>query len=180
MKLEDNQFVYAIPSGEIHFDTPMILVKCIKEMSDINIGEFQYMCRMFVCLEYWEPHHLYILSNDEINGKGFRIDLHRQTVGFIDSDTYYNLPENKNKFKKIIASTNSNLKLPLITEDFIKDFIERNKHEFINGIFINKMGKLVIMRNYNYIHGNNKKISALYEKEITAVTSVAGESYFVM
>jgi hypothetical protein len=45
--------------------------------------------------------YLLIVDDSEIKGKGFRLDLKRNSVGFIDDDVYYN--ERKNEFKKIIA-----------------------------------------------------------------------------
>jgi hypothetical protein len=46
----------------------------------------------------------YLLSDEKIFGEGFRFDLQRNSVGFIDDDNYYN--NYPNDFKKIIASTN--------------------------------------------------------------------------
>jgi len=45
--------------------------------------------------------YLLIVDDSEMNGKGFRIDLKRNSVGIIDDDSYYN--ERKDEFKKIIA-----------------------------------------------------------------------------
>lgn len=46
-------------------------------------------------------YYLLIVDDSEIKGKGFRLDLKRNSVGFIDDDIYYN--ERKYEFKKIIA-----------------------------------------------------------------------------
>jgi hypothetical protein len=45
--------------------------------------------------------YLLIVDDSEIKGKGFRLDLKRNSVGFIDDDIYYN--ERKDEFKKIIS-----------------------------------------------------------------------------
>ncbi len=45
--------------------------------------------------------YLLIVDESEIKGKGFRLDLKRNSVGFIDDDIYYN--ERKDEFKKIIS-----------------------------------------------------------------------------
>ena len=62
----------------------------------------------------------YIISDEEIKGVGYRMDMKRMTVGVIDDDNYYNrYPDD---FKKIIASTEI-LKLPLINEVDIERII---------------------------------------------------------
>lgn len=69
------------------------------------------------------PQHLYILSDEEIKGEGWRIDMDRLSVGFIDSDTYYNDPKN-GKFKKIISSTDKSLGLPSPDNESLKLYCE--------------------------------------------------------
>jgi len=91
-----------------------------------------------------KSHHLYLVSDEEIKGKGFRIDMDRMTCGVIDDDNYYNDPKNGN-YKKVIATTDKSLEayktaimggkehtskrpvqLPQIPESFIKAYVEVN------------------------------------------------------
>lgn len=56
--------------------------------------------------------HYYLLSNDKICGKGYRMDMVRNSVGVIDDQEYYN--RYPNDFKLILASTNNLERLALI------------------------------------------------------------------
>src|SRR5690606_10116770 len=84
---------------------------------------------------------LLIDEEAEIKGKGWRVDLERNTLGFIDSDEYYNRTENKNKFALVVGyypltKEAKELNLPLLPNSF----------EEVN---IKKLAK--------YHYGNNRK-----------------------
>lgn len=62
--------------------------------------------------------YFYIISDEEISGIGYRMDMKRMSVGVIDDDNYYNrYPDD---FKKIIASNDETLKIPLIYANDIR------------------------------------------------------------
>jgi len=77
----------------------------------ISLAAYSFICQ-----------HLYVLSDEKISGKGFRVDLKRMSIGVIDDDHYYNNPKN-GKFKKVISSTDPSLGLPLISNLFINEFV---------------------------------------------------------
>lgn len=56
--------------------------------------------------------HYYLLSNEKICGKGYRMDMIRNSIGVIDDQEYYN--QHPNDFKLIIASTNNLQRVALI------------------------------------------------------------------
>lgn len=60
----------------------------------------------------------YILSDEEIKEVGYRMDIRRVSVGVIDDDNYYN--RYPNDFKKIIASNDKALGIPIISENDIR------------------------------------------------------------
>ncbi len=56
--------------------------------------------------------HYYLLSNEKICGKGYRMDMVRNSVGVIDDQEYYN--QHPDEYKLIIASTNNLQRVALI------------------------------------------------------------------
>lgn len=66
------------------------------------------------------PQHLYIISNDEIKEGIFYLNLISNEILKSDFDINYE----QNHYKKIIASTDKSLNLPLISEGFIKKYVE--------------------------------------------------------
>jgi hypothetical protein len=69
---------------------------------------------------------IHITCDEPVEGKGYRIDLERMSVGFIDSDTYYK--ERPDQFKKIIFSTNRALGVQAIPKSILKQIC---KHPYI-------------------------------------------------
>jgi len=77
--------------------------------------------------------YLLIVDESEIKGKGFRLDLKRNSVGFIDDDIYYN--ERKDEFKKIISHlplNNSPILEGLDLLPSLEDDIEKLAEEYAN------------------------------------------------
>lgn len=56
--------------------------------------------------------HYYLLSNEKICSKGYRMDMVRNSVGVIDDQEYYN--QHPDEYKLIIASTNNLERVALI------------------------------------------------------------------
>lgn len=74
-------------------------------------------------IPFGEGQHLYLLSDEKIEGRGYRMDMNRMTVGVIDDDIYYNHSKNGN-FKKIVATTDE-----LLVTVTIKDDVEALQYQ---------------------------------------------------
>lgn len=81
-------------------------------------------------IDMWEPQHLYILSDNKIVTKDFFIhnNIIKRCDYIIGKDNDYSIyVSDKEHFsfqcKKIIASTDKSLKLPLISNVFLRSFI---------------------------------------------------------
>jgi hypothetical protein len=111
---------------------------CIKQMSDRKIGDLEFFnSPMFMSLEYWQPQHLYILTDEQIQendwcwcnfktGSEIRQNIHGAIGSTIGSSLYL-----KKFAKKIIATTNRSLRtviqerviecnLPNLTKDSVE------------------------------------------------------------
>lgn len=118
---------------------------CIKDMSDIKIGTIEYFgSSMFMSLEYWQPQHLYITSNDEIKDGDWYVRLFDNLLFKACSQSDHNVYESK----KIIATTNTTLKIDSLLDihSIPTQFIEEGKqlprpsNEFIQS-YIKANGK---------------------------------------
>jgi hypothetical protein len=90
-----------------------ILGKCIKELSDVKIGQFTKTYYLMFDNEYFQPHNIYITSDEEIKEDDWMI-WNNRVVQAIDT-TYYSA-------KKIILTTD---------QDLIKDGVQAIPNEFL-------------------------------------------------
>jgi hypothetical protein len=121
--------VVMLPTEKAEIGT---LMKCTKEMlnnKDYKIGDLAINKNWKVSEtngnEYWQPQHLYFLSNDEIKEGDWCFDI-------LNNITYQykggnNIKWNKGlleQLKKIIATTDESLGLPRPSNEFLKKFCE--------------------------------------------------------
>lgn len=85
--------------------------------------------------EFWEPQHIYIVTDDEIKVNDWVIMGNGNLNKMTDTDMIFYLDSMSNATKKVVATTNSDLKLPLIDLDFINNWInESNSGDIISNI----------------------------------------------
>jgi hypothetical protein len=85
----------------------------------------------------WKPQHLYLISNEEIKDGDYCVCVKKFGVLFTDGtehkfnqlikvehEAYYQV--NKTDYKKVIATTDTTLNLPLIPQSFIEKYVEVN------------------------------------------------------
>lgn len=115
--------------------TQGLIVKCIKEWTPIGESKRE-INKLSISknwsqgvLEYYEPQHLYFLSNEEIKeGDYFYNDLFNMVDqlikgGLVTDDLIQTLNENKHN-RKIIATTDISLGLPQPSQSFIQAYIK--------------------------------------------------------
>lgn len=58
--------IHLLPTEVLSTNKGYILGKCIKEMSDVKIGQFVIIYYLVFDKEYFQPYHIYITSNEKI------------------------------------------------------------------------------------------------------------------
>jgi hypothetical protein len=130
-----------------------IVGKCIKELSDVKIGQFVKTHYLIFSKEYFQPHNIYITS-DEIpkflDHYIFKIKDSSREGGVLGQRLHKN-DSDYLKCKKIILTTDQDLikdGLQPIDDDFLEWFV---KNPSCEGVEIEK-GK--ILNQGSYITGN--------------------------
>jgi hypothetical protein len=108
-----------------------ILGKCIKELSDVKIGQFTKTYYLMFDKEYFQPHNVYITSDEEIKEGDWFIDLDTKYIKIKQSWENSHLDFNG---KKIILTTDQDLikdGVQSIDDEFLEWFVENPSCEFV-------------------------------------------------
>lgn len=109
-----------------------ILGKCIKELSDVKIGQFTKTYYLMFDEEYFQPHNIYITSNEEIKKGDF-------TLSPINAIVKCECEKSKKSIKwdnckKIILTDNQDLikyGVQAIDDEFLEWFVKNPSCEWI-------------------------------------------------
>lgn len=88
--------------------------QCIEDMSDVKIGEWKKIVPMMMSLEYWEPHHLYLTSDEDIKEGDWFFNPATNEVLFASKDMLSwnsDTTQQHKGWRKIIATTNPDLQI---------------------------------------------------------------------
>lgn len=96
-----------------------ILGKCIKELSDVKVGQFTRTYYLMFDEEYFQPHNIYITSDEEIKEGHWFMSLISDKPQIEKEDASF---LNKDLYKKIILTTDPKL---------IKDGVQAIEDEFL-------------------------------------------------
>jgi hypothetical protein len=108
-----------------------ILGKCIKELSDVKIGQLVRTHYMMFSNEYFQPQNIYITDDSEIKKGDYALQFHYGKISIVKCDSQ-NKSVINNKSKDLYAT-----KIILTTDvDLIKDGIQAIDDEFL-GWFVN-------------------------------------------
>ena len=119
----DNMMIILPTTIEDAMVNEYIIGKCIQNMSDVKIGELKIIHRMMFSFEYFEPQHLYILTDN-------KIEDHKKGTWVYEEDNNIPIYEFTYDMKtyplhQITASTDKTLGLPDITEDFLRGYCSK-------------------------------------------------------
>jgi hypothetical protein len=123
------------PSRNIHVlstDKPSngyILGKCIKELSDVKIGQFTKTYYLMFDNEYFQPHNIYITSDEDINENDYIITKDGRLV-----QVSYLLSEDLEGASKVIITTDKELikdGVQAIDDEFLEWFVKNPSCEFV-------------------------------------------------
>jgi len=153
MTLKKHPIVMLPTKAEAPSYTEGMLVQCFRQWNPIGeapipVGRLSLSVNHSKgVLDYYVPHHLYILSDDDIEHGDWYLNLLTNTIHQCDN-TYVWLPG----FRKIIATTDKSIKfnidttekgehiyeyLPTIDESFVKYFIEHyNEGNIITDVIV--------------------------------------------
>lgn len=128
------------------------------------------------------PFHLYFMTNDETIKEGdyyYHLSINNnQLVSKADKNficNYY-IPELKNKWMKIIASTDMTIGLPFPTYEFVDEYIKKyNKGNIIEYVKVQYKNNKLLISNFNNI--NIKSIIDNFD-EIELVKCINSPYYF--
>jgi hypothetical protein len=169
-----------------------VLGKCIKELSDVKIGELVRTFYMMLDEEYFEPQHIYITSDEEIDrepGAHWCIDSHNNKLVLCQKG----LPAYHYKYyKKIIMSTDQSISVLCgcgkncgakesgiqdIDNEFLEWFVKNSDYEFVNVVYglYNPMGRLVDLEKVSENHSQcTWKYKIIIPKEDLGYTTKMG------
>jgi hypothetical protein len=98
----------------------MVIQKCIKELSDVKVGELKHTPRMMHSKEYFQEQHLYFTTDEKIKeGDWFYNGMNKIVV---KATNRYSEMKNPIPHRKIIATTDPKLKL--LNEEGLKGMNE--------------------------------------------------------
>jgi hypothetical protein len=133
-----------------------ILGKCIKELSDVKIGQFTKTYHLMFSEEYFQPHNIYITSDETIKEGDWVIDDEQDvfqvleinhTQGILRSDGFTYVI---NICKKIILTTD---------QDLIKDGVEPIPDDFLEWFVKNPSCESVEVEKWtDYKLKNNEEV----------------------
>jgi hypothetical protein len=118
-----------------------ILGKCIKELSDVKIGQFIKTYYLMFDKEYFQPYHIYITSDEEIKeGDWYFNKKQKKPFKCVSKDNGMIRPNHHHIFncKKIILTTDPELikdGIQSIDDEFLEWFVKNPSCEFV---FISK------------------------------------------
>ena len=127
MKTKENYRFILVPTPKKQFGLPM---KCVKKTGAGTMpGEFGfcYDPEWFNIngVKYWQPHHLYLISNDKIKSGDWCILLDSFDNVFLGPPQQYKPSEGhvlNNGLRKVVATTDASLGLPLIPHFLTQEF----------------------------------------------------------
>jgi hypothetical protein len=118
-----------------------ILGKCIKELSDVKIGQFTKTYYLMFTEEYFQPHNIYI-TNDEEEAYTYALHIKKQEVlkingiGENSKELFHDKGFNyQYECKKIILTTDDQLikdGVQAIDDEFLEWFIKNPSYEFVD------------------------------------------------
>jgi len=160
--------IVMIPTLQKANSSSMVIEKCIKKLSDVNINDLKYTPRILHSEEYFQEQHLYIIDTQakiEVGNWVYKKDV----KGFIYK---HKLTKNEwyNDEVKIVASTDTSLRvggntgkrqdgisipLPIIPKQFVQEYIQE-QFEYVPEKYIcKKCDSLAInskaITNYHHI-----------------------------
>jgi hypothetical protein len=107
-----------------------ILGKCIKELSDVKIGQFVKTYYLMFDKEYFHPYNIYITSDEEISGFENNIWVYNNGRVWLWQNTMALISDNKPK--KIILTTDQSLDgVQAIDDEFLEWFVKNPSCKFI-------------------------------------------------
>jgi hypothetical protein len=119
-----------------------ILGKCIKELSDVKIGQLVRTHYMMFSNEYFQPQNIYITNDEEIKEGDWYLDLSVFTNNISIGKGIYQMKyskwgeEGQGDCKKIILTDNEDLikdGVQAIDEDFLQWFVKNSSCESVKG-----------------------------------------------
>jgi hypothetical protein len=117
--------------------TGYILGKCIKELSDVKIGQFVKTHYMLFDKEYFQPQSIYITSDEDIKEEDWCLGMD----GIFQYKGKVNLPDVELP-KKIILTTD---------QDLIADGVQSIDDEFLEWFVKNPICESVVVVNDEYV-----------------------------
>jgi hypothetical protein len=113
--------IHVLPTSKV--SNGYILGKCIKELSDVKVGQFTKTHYSMFSKEYFQPHHIYITSDEEIK----------------EGDWFYDLDTKYVKIKQSWENShlNFNAKKIILTTDKYLDDVQGIDDEFLEWFFKN-------------------------------------------
>jgi hypothetical protein len=122
-----------------------ILGKCIKELSDVKIGQLVRTHYMMFSNEYFQPQNIYITNTEEIKDSEIdtKVCIFKSDNGMITclSGKGYGRVKTIGKYYEIILTDNEDLikdGIPEISEDFLQWFVKNSDCERVE---IRKIGE---------------------------------------
>ena len=159
-----------------------ILGKCIKELSDVKIGEFCLTHYLLFSKEHLQAYEIYITSDEEIKEEDVVIHLES---GIVTQCVNYkaainNIPNFHNNYKKVILTTDeecTDCGVQTIDYEFLQWFVNNQTCEEVE---ILKFGDSVNTYVYQIIIPKERELEIkTYNEEDMKEAFSAGESYAV-
>ena len=128
-----------------------VLGKCIKELSDVKIGEFTRTYNLMFSNEYFQAQNIYITSDEEIKERDWCINANNRIVRALNDERDFN------PLLKIILTTDDDLikdGVQAIDDEFLKWFVENPSCEEVE-VILNEVSYFIEDNIYKIIIPND-------------------------
>jgi len=110
-----------IPTLQKANSSSMVIEKCIKKLSDVNINDLKYTPKILHSEEYFQEQHLYIIDTQpKIEVGDYIIDDYSLFGPYEKGDSFIGKARGK-----VIASTDKELGLPDIPKQLVQEYVQK-------------------------------------------------------